>query len=144
MTMRIGEKIQEAVDREREKKRGWLDEDFISPLTATTAPIPREYFNEYVEDPSIGTVRIRINADDIANETIISSRKVQPVATKKYVANLVIEENVADQYKNGQKINLMAIQLTDDDLAEVLRKAHGHLDLVPDGKQESGARGVSA
>ena len=81
-----------------------------------------------------GPVRINIDPPKVK----------KAMATKKFVATLVIEENSTDKYQNGVKVNLMQIQLTDDDLAEVLRKAHGHLDLVPDGKQESGARGVSA
>lgn len=76
-----------------------------------------------------GRVRIKNNID--------TKKKAILMASKKFVASLVIEENKTDKYDNGIKVNLMQIQLTDDDLSTLLRRAHGHLELVEPVEQDT-------
>lgn len=76
----------------------------------------------WVNEPVSGNVRINFDPP----------RKAQFMATRKFVANLVIEANTTDKYDQTVKVNLLAINLTSDDLADLLSKAHGHLELVSD------------
>lgn len=72
----------------------------------------------------VGYGKVRVNLD--------SPGKVKLMATRKFVASFVVEANITDKYDQSIKVGLLSVNLTSDDLTDLLSKAHGHLELVSD------------
>lgn len=74
-----------------------------------------------------------VSSEDVESISIAPYRKETPVTpSKKYTLHLEIEAHVPTGVNTQGEVTLLDVDLGSDTLADLVTKAHGHLDLAAD------------